>query len=114
MTLWRQVEAHADRPLADGARHLPEVRRRDDSGSFSAPPRLHARARRPAHPLSHAALRIIRRRTALNRLNNIAFEKNGIAMRDPTPMLLAGTSQGAANPGNQLEPEALLARRRGS
>jgi hypothetical protein len=105
MTLWRQVRA------CGWCSTLARFGGGTTSAPFSAPPRLHSRARRPAHPLSHAALRIGRLGRSLNRVNKTAFEKNGIAMRHPAPILLVGISQGPANRGNQLEPEALLAKR---
>src|SRR5438552_823633 len=51
---------------------------------------------------------------ALNRLIKIAFEKHGIAMRDPAPMLLAGptTSQVTAAPDSRAQTESLLRTRR--
>jgi len=51
---------------------------------------------------------------ALNRLIKIAFEKHGIAMRDPAPMLLASptNSQLNAAPDGQGQTEALLRTRR--
>jgi hypothetical protein len=43
----------------------------------------------------------------------MAFEKHGIAMRDPpAPILLAGAPQITAASDNQLEPQALLPKRR--
>ena len=52
---------------------------------------------------------------ALNRLIKIAFEKHGIAMRDPAPMVLASptTSQFTAAPDSRAQTESLL-RRAGS
>jgi moderate conductance mechanosensitive channel len=51
---------------------------------------------------------------ALNRLIKIAFEKHGIAMRDPAPMLLASptNSQVNAAPDDQAQTGALLRTRR--
>ena len=51
---------------------------------------------------------------ALNRLIKIAFEKHGIAMRDPAPMVLASPtiSQVNAAPDGQAQTEALLRTRR--
>jgi len=49
---------------------------------------------------------------SLNRLIKIAFEKHGIAMRDPAPMLLAAAPQLVAASANKPEPQALLSKRR--
>src|SRR5437763_3238266 len=51
---------------------------------------------------------------ALNRLIKIAFEKHGIAMRDPAPMALGSptTSQVTAAPDSRAQTESLLPARR--
>ena len=51
---------------------------------------------------------------ALNRLIKIAFEKHGIAMRDPAPMVLASPtiSQFTAAPDGRAQTESLLPARR--
>src|SRR5436190_27486 len=51
---------------------------------------------------------------ALNRLIKIAFEKHGIAMRDPAPMALGSptTSQVTAAPDSRAQTESLLRTRR--
>jgi len=51
---------------------------------------------------------------SLNRLIKLAFDKHGISMRDPAPMLLAGptTSHATAASDGHTETEPLLTKRR--